>query len=102
MSLVGIMRRFGAHARLHPAHVVARLEPVGPEPLRKLLQELVHRIGLLLEPLAQPPAGERDALRLDRLQQVVDRALVEGLDRILVVRGDEDDVRPVPPAPAPP
>ena len=34
----------------------------------------------------------RQPLRLGRLQHVVDRALLERADRVLVVRGDEDDV----------
>ena len=45
---------------------------------------------------SNPPARALDrllqALRLDRLQQVVDRVHLERLDRVLVERGHEDDV----------
>ena len=82
-----------AHAGLNPSHVLARLETSAAESLRKLLQQIVHRIRLCLQPLAQAPAGERDALRLHGLEQVIDRAMVEGIDGILVVGGDEDQMR---------
>jgi hypothetical protein len=62
--------------------------------LRQLRQQLAHRIGGELDALAQPLAGEREPLGVGRLQQIVDRALFEGLDGVLVVRGDEHDVRP--------
>ena len=35
---------------------------------------------------------QRQALRLGRLQHVIDGAALEGFDRVLVVGGDEDDV----------
>ena len=38
--------------------------------------------------------GDLQALALGRLEHVVDDALLEGLDRVLVVGGDEDDLRP--------
>ena len=62
------------------------------EPLRKLLEEVIHRSGLLLQALAQPPAGERNTRRLDRLQQVVDGAVIEGADRVLIIGSDENEV----------
>ena len=48
----------------------------------------------MLEPLAQALAGQRHPLRLRRLQQIIDRAVLEGADRVLVVRGDEDHMGP--------
>ena len=44
---------------------------------------------------APPRPLDRDleARLIDRLQQVVDRVDLERLDRVLIVRGDEDDVR---------
>ena len=44
----------------------------------------------MLEPRAQALAGQRQPLRVRRLQQIVDRALLEGADRVFVVGGDED------------
>ena len=37
--------------------------------------------------------GGRQALGADRLEQVIDRAAFEGVDRVLVVGGDEHDLR---------
>src|SRR5919204_491092 len=48
-----------------------------------------------LEAHAPSSALDRDLqpLGVDRLQEVVDRVHLERLDRVLIVRGDEDDVR---------
>src|SRR6185437_5055749 len=52
----------------------------------------------LIEQRQQPTLGRTSQrlskpLRLDRLEEIVDRVDVEGLDGVLVVRGDEDDGR---------
>ena len=44
------------------------------------------------EPLFQPVDQLGDALGGDRLQYIVDRSLLEGVDSIFVVSGDKDDV----------
>src|SRR5580765_199219 len=41
----------------------------------------------------QPRAGLREAIGLHRLQHVVDRGALEGLQRVLVVGGDEHEQR---------
>ena len=46
---------------------------------RLIVNKLVYRIG--------------EPRRIDRLQQVVDRVDLERLDGVLIVRGDEDDLR---------
>jgi hypothetical protein len=50
-----------------------------------------------LRPLAQavpnPLDHERESLIAERLQQIVERMLLERLERVLVVGGDEDDQR---------
>ena len=44
---------------------------------------------------AHGPALELEPLSADRLEQVVDRVQIEGLDRVLVERGHEHDARRV-------
>ena len=46
----------------------------------------------MLEPRAQALAGQRHPLRVRRrrLQQIIDRAVLESADRVLVVGGDEN------------
>ena len=78
---------------MHPADVFARLDRAAAEALRQLRQQVIHRIGLVLQPFAQSLARERHTLGLGRLQQVIDCALLKRVDRELVVRGDEDHVR---------
>ena len=58
----------------------------------ELLEQSAQVGGRRGEPLLEAPQRAREAHRLDRLQQVVDRALLEGLHGVLVVGGDEDDV----------
>ena len=65
------------------------------EPRRQLLQQ---RLGVRrrlrgAQALLQARHGVGQARRLHRLHQVVERALREGLDRVLVVGGDEHEVR---------
>ena len=49
----------------------------------------------MLEPRAQALAGQRHPLRVRRrrLQQIIDRAVLEGADGVLVVGSDEDHMR---------
>jgi len=72
------------------------LKPFNDERLQLTVERLKER-------MAQPPSGSLEALlqALDRhgqalvvegLQHIVDRAALEGLDRVLVVRGDEHHV----------
>ena len=48
----------------------------------------------MLEPRAQALAGQRHSLGFRRLQQIIDRALFESADGVLVVGRDENDMRP--------
>ncbi len=48
---------------------------------------------MLARPLAQPFDDPREAIRVDRLQEVVERLDRERIDRVLRVRGHEDDCR---------
>ena len=41
----------------------------------------------------RPLHGQAEPNRVDRLEQVVDRVDLERLDGMLIIRGDEDDVR---------
>src|SRR5205807_2833219 len=84
----------GAHAGLYPTHVFAWIQSAPPESLRQLRQQVLHRIRLLLEPRAQALASQRHPLPFRRLQQVIDRAVLEGADRVLVVGGDKDHMGP--------
>ena len=70
---------------------------------REALQQLLHagRVGRLVartvgEALSDAVDRELQARPLGRLEDVVDDALLEGLDRVLVVGGDEDDLAAVP------
>jgi len=49
--------------------------------------------GRCPERLEQPPHRPVEAVDVDRLDEVVDRVEIEGPDRVLLARGDEDDAR---------
>jgi hypothetical protein len=53
------------------------------------------RRGALVEPRAQSLDGAREPVRVERLEEVVDRLPVEGVERVLVVGGDEHPQRRV-------
>ena len=72
---------------LDPAHVFARTDG-GHE----LTQKLVHRCWLQVQPPAEPLQAARQPVILIRLEHVVDRTMVERLDGVGVVGGQEDDV----------
>jgi hypothetical protein len=66
-----------------------------PELLRELAQQLVS-VGRRTrggEPLFEARHGFGQPLRLHRLHEIVERALGERLNRVLIVRGDEHEVR---------
>src|SRR6267142_2092619 len=75
---------------LDPFQPRGRLELLG-EPGQRLLQR-VGRGRRRGEALLQALDGDGEALALGGLQHVVDHALLEGVDRVLVVGGDEDDL----------
>ena len=71
--------------------------------LRELLQQALHAAGVgrvvaaaIGEALLDPVDGDLEPLALGGLEHVVDDALLEGLDRVLVVGGDENDLGAAP------
>src|SRR5262245_29789103 len=53
----------------------------------------IGRLALGGNPLPRSLDDDFEAIRLDRLQQIVDRVDLERLDRMLIECRDEDDVR---------
>ena len=47
----------------------------------------------MLQPLLEAAHGLREPRLIDRLQKVIERTLREGLDRVVIVRGDEYEMR---------
>ena len=93
MSVVGIIRMFAPTlACTQRRYSRGFTPPPLPRRSRELREQVVHGVGLLLELRTEALARKRDALRFRRLQQIVDGAMLEGADRVLVVGGDEHDV----------
>ena len=94
MSSTAIRRTVCADRGAHPAQRRA-----APDVRCRLRCELVQqRLGIErglrgAQPLLQPCDGLRQARGLDRLDEVVEHALRERLHGVLVVRGDEHQMR---------
>ena len=81
----------GMEGAFTPELVLKDAEAMGK--LLPIPEGVPYEIAALCEPLADALHRDGEALALVRLEHIVDRALLEGLDRVLVVGGDEDDVR---------
>ncbi len=105
-SSTGISRRlWPTDAWIHWSRGVCRRAADRVEPRREARQQRRHvgrvdrrrrggrlRSGAGAHPGLQTLDRLREPLAVRRLEHVVDRALLEGLDRVLVVGGDEDDL----------
>jgi hypothetical protein len=70
------------------------LQPLAARAALQLLEKRAEVGGRLAQSRTDAAERLREAAGLDRLEQVVDRALLERLDGVLIERGDEDDVAP--------
>ena len=74
--------------------LAARRCAAGAAPSRSSSAPSAAGVGVAVgDARLQPLHGRGQALGRDRLEQVVDRAALEGVDRVLVVGGDEHDLR---------
>src|SRR5258708_3964556 len=80
-----------AHRGLDPAQV---LGGAAAEARGEALDQVLDPRRARGEALLQPADGEPEPLLVEGLEHVVDCAALEGLDRVLVVGGDEDHVGP--------